>query len=778
MAESPAVRHPAEHEQSHPRYVSIITISEAAQPGAAPFYPTVPIPCASAPVISHHPVWNDWTIQARAVDGQAATSRWFGVEDDARLADAIIAGGGLAPIEQVSTGVDLAPSSGKIDSVAHELRPTQGGQLRKVLAEHEDHYDFAVIDCPPSLGNRLIGNALLAASHALVPVETSILALDGLRLLLTMLGDVRDGFDHDIRLLGVLACRYDGRTRLSRLVLGEMQRALPGYVCETTIRACIRLQECPATQTPIFTYAPQSSAADDYRALAAEVIAGGPTIHADPEAINAAQSAYAELDEADRQTLQDFRKRACNHLKRSPRRRAPQSEPAPAQSDSHEESEVIAGTASSISDHQPEPEQEIDPITAQPIETSPFDFDSPGPGFDASDDSADSPDAFAVDQHDHDATPSHEQHDTEPHVVEANDPLTEALIGPHDESSDADASGSPINADDSTADESADASDSVHAQIVPVDWPSDESTNDAPAPAPSITQIDSPEHAPDLVAIEPTDDSADHIQTDDSQDTASQSAHDSEHGPEHEHEQETAAESHDQPEHQPTPQPVADQHAGQPAPHQHWKRTGPAVAITLITLIAIVGIAVARMVYPATKSAEAVSIATAPQAPPTQSVAADQDPVESMDAVIDENPTAAPRWTTMDDPAHTEPVPDVAVATAPPPGPQPLAGATDPLTTLDPAPIVAAANPTHPPTPTPVDAADTGPISAIPFDTDMNLTGTISNVGAIIDGRIIPIGHTHNGAKLVAVDHDVATLEYEGQRYRLAVGLDLVVSAE
>lgn len=250
------------------------------------------------------------------LDGQAASSRWMGVEGDSRLADAMIAGEGLQPIHNVLPNVDLAPASGKIDSVAHELRPTQGGQLRRVLAEVQSnfHYDYILLDCPPSLGNRLIGNAMLAASHAIVPVETSILALDGLRILLTMLKDIRMGFDHDIELLGVLACRYDARTRLSRLILSELHRALPGNVFRTVIHNTIRIQECPAVVKSILEYAPDCPAAKDYRQLARELVTG----EVDPENVEEVEdlSGGVALDHSDQQTVLDFRHRAAEFFGR------------------------------------------------------------------------------------------------------------------------------------------------------------------------------------------------------------------------------------------------------------------------------------------------------------------------------------------------------------------------------------------------------------------------------------------------------------------------------
>jgi chromosome partitioning protein len=245
------------------------------------------------------------------LDGQAASSRWLGVEEDNRLADALIRGGGLEPIEGIAPGVSLAPASGKLDSVSHELRATQGGQLRKVLSPLQERYDYALIDCPPSLGNRLIGNALLAATHAIVPVEPSILALDGLRILLTTLEDIRDGFDHPIELIGVLACRYEARTRLSKLILAELHRALPGKVFRTVIRETVRMQECPASGSSILEFADKNNAATDYRELARELLAGGPLPG------NAAVAAQIEgadddldLAEQDRMTIESFRRLA------------------------------------------------------------------------------------------------------------------------------------------------------------------------------------------------------------------------------------------------------------------------------------------------------------------------------------------------------------------------------------------------------------------------------------------------------------------------------------
>jgi chromosome partitioning protein len=257
------------------------------------------------------------------LDGQAASSRWLGVEEDSRLADAILAGGGLVPLATHVPNLYLAPGSGRLDSIAHDLRPTQGGQLRRVLAELEGQFDYVLMDCPPSLGNRLIGNALLAAREALVPVETSILALDGLRILLTVIEDVRKGFDHEIELLGVLPCRYDSRTRLSRLVVAELERALPGKIFHSRIREAVRIRECPAVSQTIFEYAPECHAAQDYRSLAREVVEGLQRPRTDTP-VEADLASDHDLTPDERRAVAEFRQHAADWFHPGHARPAPQ----------------------------------------------------------------------------------------------------------------------------------------------------------------------------------------------------------------------------------------------------------------------------------------------------------------------------------------------------------------------------------------------------------------------------------------------------------------------
>jgi chromosome partitioning protein len=126
-----------------------------------------------------------------------------------------------ATIEEVvmttNSGVDVVPSN---ITLAEEEIPISGlpGRevlLRKAIAPIVKNYDFILIDCPPNVGVFAV-NALMASEGVMIPVDMSYLGLLGIRGIERALTLVRDYLDHPIRILGVLATRFDGRNNLSK----------------------------------------------------------------------------------------------------------------------------------------------------------------------------------------------------------------------------------------------------------------------------------------------------------------------------------------------------------------------------------------------------------------------------------------------------------------------------------------------------------------------------------------------------------------------------------
>ena len=128
-----------------------------------------------------------------------------------------------------------------------------------------------VIDCPPTLG-LLTVNALVAATHLLIPIQSSYFALEGTDDLLETVEKVRGRPNPALRILGVLITMHDKRTALARDIRAQIQKVFGGKVFKTVITKSVRLEESPAYKESIFTFAPDSTGAAEYYSLCEEVI--------------------------------------------------------------------------------------------------------------------------------------------------------------------------------------------------------------------------------------------------------------------------------------------------------------------------------------------------------------------------------------------------------------------------------------------------------------------------------------------------------------------------
>ena len=157
-------------------------------------------------------------------------------------------------------------------SVARHLAPERGDQLRirEILEPLAGDYDFIILDCPPALSLLTIG-ALIAADGVLVPVPTEFLSLEGVAQLLDTVDVVRDRFNADLHVLGLLAVRHEARTIAGRQVY-KLLRDFGVPVFASTIRRSVVVSTAPGAGLPLAQYDPAADAARDYRAAAQEVL--------------------------------------------------------------------------------------------------------------------------------------------------------------------------------------------------------------------------------------------------------------------------------------------------------------------------------------------------------------------------------------------------------------------------------------------------------------------------------------------------------------------------
>jgi len=144
-------------------------------------------------------------------------------------------------------------------------------RLKDRLQAVQDKYEFAIIDTPPALGLITV-NALVAATHLLIPVQSSYFALEGTDDLLETVDRIRARPNPELKLLGAVITLHDKRTTLAKDVHKAMSEVFGNRVLKTTISKSIRLEESPAHRESIFTFAPQSSGAYEYYKLCEEVI--------------------------------------------------------------------------------------------------------------------------------------------------------------------------------------------------------------------------------------------------------------------------------------------------------------------------------------------------------------------------------------------------------------------------------------------------------------------------------------------------------------------------
>lgn len=186
---------------------------------------------------------------------------------------------------QIDTNLWLVPAHLDLAAAEVELASEVGREviLRDKLAQDDMPFDYLIVDCPPSLGVLTI-NALTMVREVFLPLQPHFLALHGLSKLLRTVEIVSKRLNRGLKLSGVLFCMFESGTRLAAEVSNDVvdyfQRGRTddciwsgAVTFQSRIRRNIRLAEAPSFGQSIFQYAPHSPGAEDYRALAREVLA-------------------------------------------------------------------------------------------------------------------------------------------------------------------------------------------------------------------------------------------------------------------------------------------------------------------------------------------------------------------------------------------------------------------------------------------------------------------------------------------------------------------------
>jgi chromosome partitioning protein len=144
-------------------------------------------------------------------------------------------------------------------------------KMKDALTPILHDYDYIVMDTPPALGIITV-NALVSATHLLIPIQAAYFAIEGTDDLLETFGRIRSRPNPDLKILGVVITLFDKRTNISRDTHEQIRATFGSALFKTRISKNVRLEESPAYKETIFTFAPKSSGAEEYRKLALEVM--------------------------------------------------------------------------------------------------------------------------------------------------------------------------------------------------------------------------------------------------------------------------------------------------------------------------------------------------------------------------------------------------------------------------------------------------------------------------------------------------------------------------
>lgn len=182
----------------------------------------------------------------------------------------------LVRVETAVSGLFLLPANADLAGVEIELAQEEHREryLKDALGELSDGYDVIFIDCPPALGILTI-NALTAAKTVLIPVQCEYYAMEGLTRLVSSIERVRQSFNPDLSIEGIVLTMFDSRNTLARQVAEQVRAHFKDKVYRAVIPRNITLAEAPSYGRPGILYNAASSGSQAYIALAKEFLAHG-----------------------------------------------------------------------------------------------------------------------------------------------------------------------------------------------------------------------------------------------------------------------------------------------------------------------------------------------------------------------------------------------------------------------------------------------------------------------------------------------------------------------
>ncbi len=213
------------------------------------------------------------------IDPQSNLTIATGVKRDAKSTYELLTGKATARevIQPVKDKLAIMPASNQLSRIAQELTKTgKEYRLKEALEPVFSEYDYIIVDTPPAL-SELTVNALTVANRVVIPAQADLFSLEAIKELADTIDTIKKYTNANLTVEGVLLTRYQPRSILTQELtelIDDTAKTLKTKVFKTKIREAIAIKEAQAMHEDIFSYAPKSKVASDYRAFFKELTAG------------------------------------------------------------------------------------------------------------------------------------------------------------------------------------------------------------------------------------------------------------------------------------------------------------------------------------------------------------------------------------------------------------------------------------------------------------------------------------------------------------------------
>lgn len=178
-----------------------------------------------------------------------------------------------AIVETEFKNLSVIPSNISLAGAEFDLYQLENREyrLKKQLEAVKDNYDYIFIDCPPSLGMITV-NALAAADAVIIPMQCEYYALEGLSQLMITIRKIKQLYNPELEICGILITMFNGRLILTMQVISELKKYYSDKLFKTPVSRNVKLSEAPSFGKPVYYHDKSSKGANEYLEVAKELI--------------------------------------------------------------------------------------------------------------------------------------------------------------------------------------------------------------------------------------------------------------------------------------------------------------------------------------------------------------------------------------------------------------------------------------------------------------------------------------------------------------------------